>query len=213
MLFFIFSSLCSPSQLSSPIYTYNDGHKPWRWFSNFCYPSFQLPDGHFQLTVSTASQSQHAQSQIHLYQQNKLVFCFPDFLKDNTIPPSTPLAKAWREGKKTNPNRMAGTTLGIFFHILPHLILTICKQVQFSSVQSLSHVRLLQPHGLQHARPPSPGVYSNSCYSNHWVDDAIQPSHSLSSPFPPAFNLSQHQVLFKLVSSSHQVARVLEFQL
>jgi len=180
MLFFIFSSLCSPSQLSSPIYTYNDGHKPWRWFSNFCYPSFQLPDGHFQLTVSTASQSQHAQSQIHLYQQNKLVFCFPDFLKDNTIPPSTPLAKAWREGKKTNPNRMAGTTLGIFFHILPHLILTICKQVQFSSVQSLSHVRLLQPHGLQHARPPcpspTPGVHSNSRPLSRWCHPTISSS-------------------------------------
>ena len=47
----------------------------------------------------------------------------------------------------------------------------------------------------------------------HWVDDAIQPSHPLSSPFLPAFNLSQHQGLLKWVSSSHQVARVLEFQL
>ena len=47
----------------------------------------------------------------------------------------------------------------------------------------------------------------------HWVGDAIQPSHPLSSPFPPAFNLSQHQGLFKWVSSSHQVAKVLKFQL
>ena len=57
----------------------------------------------------------------------------------------------------------------------------------------------------------------------HWLDgheseqvlgvgDAIQPSHSLSSPSPP-FNLSQHQGLFHWVSSSHQVAKVLEFQL
>ena len=45
------------------------------------------------------------------------------------------------------------------------------------------------------------------------VNDAIQPSHSLSSPFPPAFNLSEHQGLFKSVGSSHQVAKVLEFQL
>ena len=44
----------------------------------------------------------------------------------------------------------------------------------------------------------------------HWISDAIQPSHPLSSP-SPAFNLSQHQGLFKWVSSSHQVARVLEF--
>ena len=46
----------------------------------------------------------------------------------------------------------------------------------------------------------------------HWVGDAIQPSHPLSSPSPPAFNHSQHQDLFKWVSSSHQVAKVLGFQ-
>ena len=47
----------------------------------------------------------------------------------------------------------------------------------------------------------------------HSVSDAIQPSHPLSSPSPPALNLSQHQGLFQWVSSSHQVAKVLEFQL
>ena len=47
----------------------------------------------------------------------------------------------------------------------------------------------------------------------HRVGDAIQPSHPLSSPSPPALNLSQHKGLFKWVSSSHQVAKVLEFQL
>ena len=44
-----------------------------------------------------------------------------------------------------------------------------------------------------------------------WVGDAIQPSHPLLSPSPPAFNLSQHQCPFKWVSSLHQVAKVLEF--
>ena len=47
----------------------------------------------------------------------------------------------------------------------------------------------------------------------HWVSDVNQPSHPLSSPSPPAFNLSQHQDLFQWVSSSHQVAKVLELQL
>ena len=47
----------------------------------------------------------------------------------------------------------------------------------------------------------------------HWVSDTTQPSHPLSSPSPPAFNLSQHQGLFHWDSSSHQVAKVLEFQL
>ena len=45
----------------------------------------------------------------------------------------------------------------------------------------------------------------------HWFGDAIQPSHPLSSPAPP--NLSQHEGLFKWVSSSHQMAKILEFQL
>ena len=47
----------------------------------------------------------------------------------------------------------------------------------------------------------------------HWVGDAIQPSHPLSSPSPPALNLSQNEHLFKWVSSSHQVAKILECQL
>jgi len=47
----------------------------------------------------------------------------------------------------------------------------------------------------------------------YWVSDTIQLSHPLSFPSPPAFNLSQHQGLFQCVSSSHQVAKVLKFQL
>ena len=46
----------------------------------------------------------------------------------------------------------------------------------------------------------------------HQVSDAIQPSHSLSSPSPPAPNPSQHQSLFQWVNSPHEVAKVLEFQ-
>ena len=46
----------------------------------------------------------------------------------------------------------------------------------------------------------------------HQVGDVIQPSHPLSSPSPLAFNFFQHQGLFQEVSSSHQVAKVLEFQ-
>ena len=45
----------------------------------------------------------------------------------------------------------------------------------------------------------------------HWIGDPIQPPHPLLSPSPPTFNLSQHQDLFKWISSSHQVAKVLEF--
>ena len=47
----------------------------------------------------------------------------------------------------------------------------------------------------------------------HWVSDAIQPSHPLSSPSPPTFNLSQYQGLIKWVTPLQQVAKVLELQL
>ena len=69
----------------------------------------------------------------------------------------------------------------------------------------------LRPHEPQHARPPCPsptfGVHSNPCSSSQWCHPTI---HPLSSPSPPALNLSQHQGLFKWVSSLHQVAKVLE---
>ena len=84
----------------------------------------------------------------------------------------------------------------------------------------------LQPHGLQHVRLPCPSPCLLPCPSPcptpipeptqthvHRVGDAIQPFHPLSFPSLPTFNLSQHQGLFKWVSSSHQVAKVLEFQL
>ena len=75
--------------------------------------------------------------------------------------------------------------------------LTLCSCTDCSTPCSLVHHQLLKL-ALTHV---------------HWVHDAIQPSHPLSSPSPLAFNLSQHPGLFKWVSSSHQVAKVLEFQL
>ena len=87
---------------------------------------------------------------------------------------------------------------------------------KFSSVQFICSVvsDSSRPKGPQHSRPPCPSptprVYSTHF---HWAGDVIQPSHPLLSPYPPALNLSQHQGLFKCVSSSHQVAKVLEFQL
>ena len=93
---------------------------------------------------------------------------------------------------------------------LPMAFLHSYLSVQFSHwVMSDS----LRPHGLQHARLPCPspttGVDSNSCSLSLWCHPTI------SSPVvpTPAFNLSQHQGLFKWVSSSHLVAKVLEFQL
>ena len=90
----------------------------------------------------------------------------------------------------------------------------------FSSVH-FSHSVMsdsLRPHGLQHTRLPcpslSPRVCSNSCpLTQWWLDVFIQPLHPLSSPSPPAFNISQHQCLFQWVGFSHQEANILELRL
>ena len=84
---------------------------------------------------------------------------------------------------------------------------------EFSSVTQ-SCLTLHDPMG--HSTPGLPVHHQLPEFTQthlHWVGDAIQPSHPLSSPSPQAFNLSQHQGLFKWVSSLHQVAKVLEFQL
>ena len=83
-----------------------------------------------------------------------------------------------------------------------------------SSVQSLSRVWLCGP--MDCSMPGLPVHYQLLEFTHthvHWAGDAIQPSHPLSSPSPPAFNFSQHQGLFQWVSSLHQAAKVLEFQL
>ena len=84
--------------------------------------------------------------------------------------------------------------------------------IEFSSVQLLSHVWLCDL--MDFSTPGLPVHHQLPEFTQthvHWVSDAIQSSHPVSSPSPPAFNLSQHQGLFKWVSSSHQVAKVLEF--
>ena len=86
------------------------------------------------------------------------------------------------------------------------------NSVQFSSV-SQSCLTLCYP--MDCSTPGLPAYYQHlelTLTHVHRVGDAIWPSHPLSSPSPPAFNLSQHQGLFQWVSSSHQVAKVLEFQ-
>ena len=84
----------------------------------------------------------------------------------------------------------------------------------FSSVHSLSRVRLFatpwitaRQASVHHRLPEFTQTHV------HQVGDAIQPSHPLSSPSPPGLNPSQHQGLFQWVNFSHQVAKVLEFQL
>ena len=87
------------------------------------------------------------------------------------------------------------------------------NQFQFSSIAQ-SCLTLCNP--INHGMPGLPVHYQLPEFTQthvHWVSNAIQPSHPLSSPSPPALNLSQHQGLYKWVSSLHQVPKVLEFQL
>ena len=83
-----------------------------------------------------------------------------------------------------------------------------------SSVQSLSHVWLsVTPWIAARQASLSITISRSSLKLIHRVSDAIQPSHPLLSPSPPAPNRSQHQSLFQWVNSSHEVAKVLEFLL
>ena len=82
--------------------------------------------------------------------------------------------------------------------------------LHFSSVQLLSPVQICDP--MDYSTPGLPLHHQLPEVTQthvHWVSDAIQPSYPLSSPSPPALNLSQHQGFFQWVSSSHQVAKVL----
>ena len=88
-----------------------------------------------------------------------------------------------------------------------------CVSVQFSLVVQ-SCPTLCDP--MNHSMPGLPVHHQLPEFTQthvHWVGDAIQPSHPLSSPSPPAPNSSQHQSLFQWVNSLHEVAKVLEFQL
>ena len=91
---------------------------------------------------------------------------------------------------------------GKFFTIQPTSSVQFSRSVMFNS---------LQPHGLQHTRPPCQSPLLEFTQTHvHWVGDGIQPF--LTSVIPFSCLHSQHQGLFKWVNSSHQVAKVLEFQ-
>ena len=120
----------------------------------------------------------------------------------------------WGEGKV---KRLAGQRdmLGAFAQ-KPHLLFwtpVFSSSLEFSSVTQ-SCPTLCDP--MDHSMPGLPVHHQLQEFTQthaHWVGDAIQQSHPLSSPSPPVLNLSQHQVLFQRVSSLHQVAKVLDFQL
>ena len=96
-------------------------------------------------------------------------------------------------------------------HARTFKIKSLCSSVQFSSVAQ-SCLTLCDPMSSIPGLPVHHQLPESTQTHVHWVSDAIQPSHPLLSP-SPALNLSQYQSLFKCLSSSHQVAKVLELQL
>ena len=124
------------------------------------------------------------------------------------------------EGFKGPQVRSASTLSNMFMRFLypicnTYIFFYMCVyvSVQFSSVTQLCPT-LCDPMNCS-----TPGLRVHHQLPEftqthiHQVGDAIQPSHPLSSPSPPAPNPSQHQSLFQSVNSSHEVAKVLEFQL
>ena len=113
----------------------------------------------------------------------------------------------WRRPKQTFPKediqmatkhmKRCSTLLIVQFSSVAQSCVTLCDPMNCSMLGFPVHHQLLELAQIH----------------VHQVGDTIQPSHPLLSPFPPAFNPSQHQGLFKWISSSHQVARVLEVQL
>ena len=94
-----------------------------------------------------------------------------------------------------------------------HLVYITYMQSQFSLIPQLCPT-LCYPMDCSTPGPPVHRQLPEFIQTHvHRVGDAIQPSHPLLSPSPSAFNLPQHQSLFQWISSSHQVAQVLEFQL
>ena len=120
---------------------------------------------------------------------------------------------AWRSGEPPHQSKPIPRA-----NKLPAIITLVCKSINSQSVDN-SSVAQLCPTFCDPMDCSMPGFPVHRQLSEftqihvHRVSDAIQPSHPLPSPSPPAFNLSQHQGLFQWVGSSHQVATVLELQL
>ena len=85
--------------------------------------------------------------------------------------------------------------------------------LSFQSVQSLSRVQLFETLWTAARQASLSNTNSQNLLKLMSIESVIQPSHPLLAPSAPAFNLSQHQGLFQWVSSSHQVAKILEFHL
>ena len=139
-----------------------------------------------------------------------------------TQSPGKPILYTWNLLKDDlcshHTHRLLCDVMNVLINLTVAIFLQCICTVTFGSVQ-FSSVAQSRPTLCDPMNRSTPGLpvyhqFPESTQTHvHWVSDAIQPSPPLSSPSPPAFNLSQHQGLFKWVSSLHQVTKVLEFKL
>ena len=134
-------------------------------------------------------------------------FLIPNSIKWSLLSETKPLLVSTMVTKSHVTGKASFNKFKWFGHLQP------LQSVQFSSVAqscpTLCDPRTLSTPGLpiHHQLPKFTQTHV------HQVSDAIQPSHPLSFPFPPALNPSQHQRVFQWVNSSHEATKVLEFQL
>ena len=123
---------------------------------------------------------------------------------------------SWTRGKKTKQNKKSLSRSCNSKHFMQIDEISFINQGSMkSSVQFSRSVRLFGTLWItaRQASLSSTNSRSSLKLMSHWVSDAVQPSHPLSSPSPPAPNPSQNQGLSQRVNSSHEMAKVLEFQL
>ena len=143
--------------------------------------------------------------------KNKTCHCFHFF----------PIYLPWSDGTRCHDlSFFECWVLSQLFHcpFLPsswasYFLFILCRSVQFSSVAQSCPTLCGPVNRSMPGLPVHHQLLESTQTHVHRVNDAIQPSHPLSSPSPPALSLSPHQGLFQWVSSLHEVAKVLEFQL
>ena len=183
---------------------------------------FAFRNNLFDSSYETRKPSSHYSQSIHAYTKTKRPVHFSWYVIIKDLSSSAALVLV---SNKTKYNTSSCTSSWKIYHAEPNIIAFLSamvdsptrivyhSSVQFSSVTQLcptlwDSVNCCTPRLPVHHQLPE---FTQTHV--HCVGGAIQPSHPLSSPFPPAHNSSQHQSLFQWVNSSHEVAKVLEFQI
>ena len=183
---------------------------------------FAFRNNLFDSSYEIRKPSSHYSQSIHAYTKTKRPVHFSWYVIIKDLSSSAALVLV---SNKTKYNTSSCTSSWKIYHTEPNIIAFLSamvdsptrivyhSSVQFSSVTQSCPTLCDSMNCSTSGFPVHHQLLEFTQTHVHWIGDAIQPSHTLSSPSPPALNLSQHQGLFKWVSSPHQVAKVLEFQL